>query len=106
MEPKTTTTTITYFTTSKLYNRNLQSLKRKKNKPTKIEKHIHNNVNKLSWFFLMQPFFSLNTRTNDCPLIPHLQSIAFTYHVDVYQYGYTYTYNKLKTMVQISKSQR
>jgi hypothetical protein len=51
MEPKTTTTTITYFTTSKLYNRNLQSLKRKKNKPTKIEKHIHNNVNKLSWFF-------------------------------------------------------
>jgi hypothetical protein len=50
------TTRITYFTTSKLYNRNLQSLKRKKNKPTKVEKHIHNNVNKIQ----MQPFFSLN----------------------------------------------
>jgi hypothetical protein len=48
----------------------------------------------------------LYTTTNGCPLIPHLQSIAFPYHVDVYQYGYTYTYNKLETMAQISKTQR
>jgi len=46
------------------------------------------------------------TTTNNFPLIPQLQSIAFPSHVDVYQYGYTYTYNKLETMVQISKTQR
>ncbi len=47
----------------------------------------------------------LYTTTNGCPLIPHLQSIAFPYHVNVYQYGYTYTYNKLETVAQISKTQ-
>jgi hypothetical protein len=52
------TSIITSSTTTNPCSENLESLKRKKNKLAKIEKHIHYNVNEVTLVFLNASFFN------------------------------------------------